>query len=326
MKIIFILCRSRYRKNNLNNFSKILKLNKYLIITLFGPLYYLGLFLKKFSFFKFISIDADPIIEKKSGINFWLTGTNQKITKSLYHLENNFVNMKSVFHNEDKVFQVYPIIKKNKKNKNNAQIIYISNCNIRKPELSLSIINSYQEILSGNLLAFDKKNFWELEELKFKEKKEKYLIYRDLKINQRMEIVKYIKDAFPIQFFLFGDEWKTHFQDCHKTVMKKDKIQSLYNGNICLDLGSSSGSLTLYPRSIEIIESGGLILQLKQSDSKSIFQEYEDYFTFQTKEDLKNKIHLLLENNSLLKERIKILRNIFKNSRSLIEKQLDHLF
>ena len=67
-----------------------------------------------------------------------------------------------------------------------------------------------------------------------------------MKINQRMEIVNILR-IFPIQFFLFGDEWKTHFQDCHKTVMKKDKIR-LYN-NICLDLGSSSGSLTLYPRS-----------------------------------------------------------------------------
>ena len=53
--------------------------------------------------------------------------------------------------------------------------------------------------------------------------------------------------------------------------MKKDKIQSLYNGNICLDLGSSSGSLTLYPRSIEIIESGGLIFATQTIGFKIYF-------------------------------------------------------
>ena len=52
----------------------------------------------------------------------------------------------------------------------------------------------------------------------------------------------------------------------NKTNFKSKKIREIYNGNICLDLGSSSGSITLYPRSIEIIENGGLLLQLKQAD------------------------------------------------------------
>ena len=112
MKIILLLSRTSYRKNNLNNFSNLLVLNKYMVITFYGPLYFLGLLLKKTKLFKVISIDADPILEKNEGINFWLTGPIHKISKSAQHLKNNFVNMKSVFHNHDRILQIYPIIKK----------------------------------------------------------------------------------------------------------------------------------------------------------------------------------------------------------------------
>ena len=98
-----------------------------------------------------------------------------------------------------------------------------------------------------------------------------------------------------------------------------------HNGNICLDFGSSSGSMTLYPRSIEIIENGGLLLQLKQVDAKSIFQENENYFTFSNKEELDKKIKELIDNKTLLLNRIKLLQDIFIDSKHLIEKQLDKI-
>ena len=268
MRLIFILCKTNYRKNNLNNFSKILYLKKYLLITLSGPFYFLGLLLMSMNLFKFISIDADPIINSNKGINFWLTGTIHKIPKNFTQLKNNFVNMKSIFHDGDKIFQVYPIIRKKIFFKKKTQIVYFSNCKIKRPELSSEIIKKFKKETKTNLLLFDNKNFWHTKYFNNKNEIDKFLIYRDLKINQRVYLVKEIMSEFSKQFSLFGDEWKTHFPNSHKTTMKKNKIQDTYEGNICLDFGSASGSLSLYPRSIEIIESGGYLMQLKQSDSK----------------------------------------------------------
>ena len=54
---------------------------------------------------------------------------------------------------------------------------------------------------------------------------DKFLVYRDLKINQRIEIVKNIMAEFPKSFSLFGDEWKDYFQNTHKTIMEKKKYK-----------------------------------------------------------------------------------------------------
>ena len=97
----------------------------------------------------------------------------------------------------------------------------------------------------------------------------------------------------------------------------------LYNGNICLDFGSASGSLSLYPRSIDIIESGGYLLQLKQADSEEIFHEYGDFFTFKNTEELKEKIRILINDKPLFNSRLKLLHENFKSSKLLIEKQLN---
>ena len=52
-------------------------------------------------------------------------------------------------------------------------------------------------------------------------------------------------------------------------VFNLDKVKKIYKGNICLDTGSIMGSLSLYPRSIQILESGGLLCKLnKMTHSK----------------------------------------------------------
>ena len=326
MKIILLLSRTSYRKNNLNNFSNLLVLNKYMVITFYGPLYFLGLLLKKTKLFKVISIDADPILEKNEGINFWLTGPIHKISKSAQHLKNNFVNMKSVFHNHDRILQIYPIIKKNNISNSKSKIIYLSNCKLRKPEISLPIIKQFKKKFNDNLLEFDNKDFWKLPQLQNYNDDDKYRIYRDLKLNQRVDLIKYIKKNIPDKILVYGNDWAEHFENYNKPITKKSEIKKLYNGNICLDFGSSSGSLTLYPRSIEIIECGGFLLQLKQKDSKLIFDDYENKFTFSTMEELKRKLEYLLGNKNLLNDGLKILKDKFSNSKQLIENQLDKIF
>ncbi len=112
MKLVLLLCKSRYRKKNLNNFCKINFFGKYLIISFSFVFYYFGLILSKLKIFKTISIDSIPFIDEKNGFNFWLTGTIHKIPDKFKNFNNSYVNMRSVFHSNDNVFQLYPLIKK----------------------------------------------------------------------------------------------------------------------------------------------------------------------------------------------------------------------
>ena len=57
-------------------------------------------------------------------------------------------------------------------------------------------------------------------------------------------------------------------------------LKKLYKGNICLDLGSVEGSSSFYPRSNQIIESGGLILQNKQSDFQKEWESLKNKLLF----------------------------------------------
>ena len=57
-------------------------------------------------------------------------------------------------------------------------------------------------------------------------------------------------------------------------------IKKIYKGNICLDLGSMLGSISLYSRSNQIIESGGLIIQSFQNDSREIWGNIHDKILF----------------------------------------------
>ena len=52
-------------------------------------------------------------------------------------------------------------------------------------------------------------------------------------------------------------------------------VKDLYKGNICLDFGSAEGSSSLYSRSNQIIESGGLILQSKQCDYEKVWENID---------------------------------------------------
>ena len=233
--------------------------------------------------------------------------------------------MRNVFHSDDNVFQLYPLIKKKIRFKKNKKIIYVSSFKLKKPEITSKYWKKYKQKINENLTLIDNKNFW-LNEFDFKyNNQKKFIIYRDLKINLRMLIVENISTNFRNNFQLYGTEWKNHFVEAHANIEKKRMIQNLYRGNICLDFGSISGSLTLYPRSIEIIESGGYLLQLRQSDSSKIFGKYEDYFTFNNLKDLNKKLKNLVEDFELYKSQLRSLNEIFQNSKQKIEKQLDFI-
>ena len=80
-----------------------------------------------------------------------------------------------------------------------------------------------------------------------------------------MLIVKNISSNFNNSFQLYGTDWKNYFIEAGNNIEKKRIIQTCIVVTFVWILVLFQVP-SLYPRSIEIIESGGYLLQLKQSD------------------------------------------------------------
>ena len=90
-----------------------------------------------------------------------------------------------------------------------------------------------------------------------------------------------------------------------------------------MDLGSNGGSLSLYPRSIEILENNGALIQLKQQDSDVIYKKNNNDFTFNNFENLINKINQLLKNDICFSNHINKQNILFLDSKKKIADQLE---
>ena len=128
-----------------------------------------------------------------------------------------------------------------------------------------------------NFTVLDDKKFWKdcLNEEDFQNQ---YIYYRKFKLLLRFEIVNYLKNNFDNKFVLIGDDWVKYDMKSVPSNFDSKYIRGLYQGNICLDLGSIEGSSSLYSRSNQIIESGGLIIQSRQIDYDKIWGQLEKNF------------------------------------------------
>jgi hypothetical protein len=327
-RVVILLCKSRYRKEILNNFSKFAVYGNILVLSFCGPvLFFFGKYIQKLKIFKCISIDGLPLILKKEdGINIWFGGTTFKIPIEYRNFKNNYVNMKSVFDidkNKEKIFQIYPIINKKKLFKTNKKIILISSLRSDFSNETLCIWKKNKEKFLKNLSIFNTTNIFKenITDNDFNETV-KFKIFREIQSLLRIEIVKKIFPIFHKQIIIIGKDWSKYLKKNTIDLFEKKERQELYNNNICLDLGSNSGSLSLYPRSIEIIENNGALLQLEQQDAKLIFNNYKNIFTFRDIETLINKIKYLSETCANFDNHINLQHYLFKNSKNKIYEEI----
>ena len=105
MKLIFFAFKHRYRYKDLNNFLHSRFYGKYYLLNLGGPFrHFVAKILLKIKFGFAISCDARPLIKnEKSGLNFFIRGTNLNIPSNFKHLNNNYVSIKNPFKKE-KIF------------------------------------------------------------------------------------------------------------------------------------------------------------------------------------------------------------------------------
>ena len=81
----------------------------------------------------------------------------------------------------------------------------------------------------------------------------------------------------------------------------KKFFEKYYKGNLCVDFLAKDGEEALYPRSIEIIESGGILVQIKTKESKNLYEHLENEITFNNKREMVENLTNLINNPDLSK-------------------------
>ena len=326
MKLVFFAFKHRYRFKDLNNFLHSRFYGKYFLLNLGGPFKHLiAKILLKLNFGFAISCDARPLIEnKKSGINFFIRGTNLNIPTNFRNLDNNFVSIKNPFKEEKNIFQIYPINIKYSKINSQSKIVFIGGAYININDQQKIIWEKCKKEVLNDFTILDKKKFWE-KYLDNYNIEDIFIYYKQFKILLRLEIVRYLKKKFNEQFILIGDDWKNYSINSLRSNFNPNYIKKLYKGNICLDFGSAEGSSSLYSRSNGIIEAGGLILQSKQIDSRDIWGNLESKITFRNFDDLEIIINKLFNNENLSKDILLNISKNFENSKNLIELNFDRI-
>ena len=328
MRLVFFSFKHRYRKKELNNFLNTRIYGKYFVLNLGGPFKHL---LAKILIFlkigKSISCDGRPLIQDKSkGINFWMRGTTLNIPHNFKNLNNNFVTIDNPFIQNKKILQMYPINIKKTQIQDDLKIVYISRIDIRTTNEEKDIWDRYKDQIVEDFTLIDNNNFWEKISLNNNNEIKKFNLYKKLKLLLRFEIIKKLNNIYNKKLNLIGNDWSKFPFDSFKSNYNVGEIKRTYKGNICLDLGSIEGSISLYPRSIQIIESGGLIIQSVQNDSKEIWKNLHNNISFNNLTNLITLVEKLLNNKKYCFTLLKEISENFRDSNKSIEKSLDKIF
>ncbi len=330
MKFVFFSFKHRHRYKDLNNFLNNRIYGKYFVLNLGGPFKH---FIAKLLIFlkigKTISCDGRPVIVDKSrGINFWVRGTILNIPKSLRNLNNNFVTIYHSVLQNNKIFQIYPINIKKVQIRQNLKIIYMSTINIETNPEEKSIWEKYKFQILEDFTLIDSREFWDkvVSNNNDNDKDKKLTLYRKLKLLLRFNIIKNLKEKFNKELDLIGNDWSFYSLNSLSSNYNIKKNKKIYKGNICLDLGCIEGSSSLYSRSNQIIESGGLIIQSIQCDGKKIWGDLHDKILFKNLPDLITLLEKLLNDKNYCSILLQEISENFRHSDKSIEKSLDKIF
>ena len=188
------------------------------------------------------------------------------------------------------------ILKLNK----NTKIVYISEVNINVNNDVKNFWNKNKNEILNNLDKVNNINF--INEIFFTEGKENYINYIQLKNLLRFELINFINKYFSKNLLLVGKDW-AQLGFSAKTIQYNTSFRKKsYMNNICLDFGSKSGLNSLYPRTVEILENKGFLLQSKQHDSELFKKNLPNNYDFYNSSDeLIDRVNNLLKSNSEIK-------------------------
>jgi len=316
-KFFFFVFKHRHRRASFNNFLQIKKVNNFKIYDLSGPIKYflfgkIIIFLVQnfnniFKNYVLISCDAEPIL-LKNAINIWFGGTSHKVSQTNKLLKNNCHVFENFIKKEENLLKLYPQIYSPSYPLKKPKVVFVGDFTIHNYRVVRRIWREEKKNIFNNFEIIEKKYFWQKYNLdKDIDIQTYYIALKDLmRFNLILELSKILKD----NFIVVGSKWKPHIKSSLKSNYSTKYIQSLYKGNICIDFGSKWGNNSLYPRSVNIIESEGILLQSKQSDTKIIYHKNFRDMTYNSLTELVKKITILLNDNKKTNE---LYVNQYKN-------------
>tara|TARA_B100001057_G_C22768310_1_gene918557 strand:- start:137 stop:1162 length:1026 start_codon:yes stop_codon:yes gene_type:complete len=320
-KFFIFIFKHRFRRRALNNFLRIKKLKNFYIINLSGLIkYYLfGLplinliykFREKFKNFILISCDGIPQI-KYNGINLWFGGTSYKVPNEFKSFKNNCHFFENFSKKEENLLDLYPYKPLNIKSSNSTKIIFIGGFDILENKIVNMIWSNEKDKIIKRMSLIDEEIFWKKYNLINDDRLQFY--YIQLKERLRFEFIMSLKKVFTKDFLLVGSKWKRYVLDAKEDEFELSKITNFYNGNICLDFGSKWGSNIFYPRSVEIIEQGGLLVQSKQQNSSEEFYNLDVINNFNSLDELITKLQNLLSDKELFNKKFQKQFYFFNNT------------
>ena len=300
MKYLIFIFKRRFRQQALNNFLFVKKVKNVRVLNLSGPILSLiGKFL--FFFLKskkviFISCDGqDYLYREVNSINLWMGGTTHKVPDKYKKYKNNFISCSSLFTDETKLLTFFPTNIYQSKMNNEYKFVYISENKKVENEKSLRIWKKNKDQILNDFSLIDNLEFWK--KIIDIDNKMNHSFYIDIKALMRNELVSVLNIILKEKFILVGSNWKKNYPNALEDNYSDTYIENLYRGNICIDFGSKNSEKCIYPRSCKIIESGGLLFQSVNKDSKEIFKNLLDKTCFVSIQDMKEKISFFLKNS-----------------------------
>jgi hypothetical protein len=228
---------------------------------------------------------------------------------------NNFAVIKNPIA-EMKSFDFFPILEVETQGVRhfNNRVVYIGELSPPIEDFSLNLWKVFGDQFMLDLSLIRKKEFWEVLDL---EDDDKFKAYIDLQNCIRLASIQRINHDLRKNLTVIGSGWENSGFESQINVQQRPQRQSLYRDSVCLDLGSKSGSNSLYQRSIEVIESGGILLQSAHPDSIEIYgKELASLITFSSILEMNTKIKNTLESDDLKSQILQLLAMRFSQPNS----------
>lgn len=240
--------------------------------------------------------------------------TPLEIPSRIYQ-ENNFAVIKNPIA-EMKSFDFFPILEVQTQGVRDFKnrVVYIGELSPPIEDFSHNLWKVFRDQLMLDLSLIRKKEFWEMLDL---EDEDKFKAYIDLQNCIRLASIQRINHDLRKYLTVIGSGWENSGFESQINVQQRHQRKSLYRGSVCLDLGSKSGSNSLYQRSIEVIESGGILLQSTHPDSVEVYgKELASLITFTSILEMNTKIKKTLESDDLKSQILQLLAMRFSQPNS----------
>jgi hypothetical protein len=328
-KIVIFYTSNKYRKSQLNsclNFFLILKKKLLVFSTRSILLIVIFQFFFRNVLIFFCDGDYKKKIFKKNSYFLWFN-TPEEIKEvnnysSIINSKSNFFLCRNKLYKNQKILFLAPINNNKFLSINNfPKLIYISEVKLSNNKTIIDFWNKNSKKILNNLSLIN--NHFFLNSLPGNSIADKDKSYNAIKNYLRFFIISEIKKYFGRELQLIGKDWKKYGFDSLDINYKTNFRKKIYRGNVCLDFGSKSGCNTIYPRTVEILESGGFLVQSTQIDSE-YFQNstFNNISVFNCIDEL-----IVIIGNALSKRNFKI---DISNSNNYLQnryiQQLENLF